>query len=152
MRKIIKIVLIALLILLVIFAVFADLPKGKSLFGHLDLALYLKLISLLGMLIALFVSMGYKRRVDVSQKYQRAKQVLADAESKAELQKHALKQVERKLKKAYAKKEKLLNQQISEAQAGYESRLKALKQQNLEMKEALAKMIRTLKRERDGRG
>lgn len=148
MLKLIKIVLIALLVLLVIFAVLADLPKGQALLGQLNLALYLKLISLLGLVIALFVSLGYKHRVDVSQKFRRAKEVLAEAEAKAERQKRSLEQMEANLKKAFAQKEQGLNDQIRETQRGYENRVKVLKKENIELKEALAKMMRVLKRER----
>ena len=152
MRKFLKITWVALLLLLVIFAVFADLPKGKALLGHLDLSLYLKLVSLLGLCIALFVSIGCKHRVDVSQKYRRAKQVLEEAEQKAERQQQALSNIEAALKESYAQKEQGLNSQIRETQDGYESRLKALKQQNIELKETLAKMIRAMKRERNSNG
>jgi hypothetical protein len=150
-RKLIKIVLGALLILLVVFAVFADLPAGKAfLAGYLDLALYLKMISLLGMLIALFLSMGYKHRVDASQKYRRANSVQVEAQAKAERHEKILQRMEQNLQKDYAKKEQGLNSQIKEAYAGYEKRLKNLKRQNIELKESLAKVVRALKRERSG--
>ncbi len=140
--------MIAILILLIGFAVLADLPVGKSLFGHLDLGLYLKLVSLLGLLIAFFMSMGYKHQVDASQKYRRANAVLAEAEAKANQQKQALDQIEQKLKKAYTQKEKGLNRQIKEAHMGYDSRVKTLKQQNIELKETVNKLMMALKRER----
>lgn len=146
--KFFKIILIALLILLVVFAVFADLPKGRVLLGHLDLAIYLKLVSLLGLLIALFVSIGYKRRVDVSQKYQRAKQVLEEAEEKSQRQDQALGEMEAALKARYHQKDQALSSQIREAQTGYETRLKALNEKNIELKESLAKTMAALKRER----
>lgn len=148
MRKFVKIVLATLLVLLVVFAVIADLPIGEQVIGHLDLALYLKLISLLGMVIALFFSMGYKQNVSGSHKYRRAKQVLSDAQEKAEQKKEVLEKLEDNLKATYALKEQELNRQINAAQVGYETRLKALKQQNLELKESVAKLTRALKRER----
>lgn len=152
MRKLVKIVLITSLILLVVFAVLVDLPIGKSLLTeHLDLALYLKLVSLLGLLIAFFISIGFKHRVDASQKYRRANTVLVEAQTKAERQKQTSAQIEKDLKKAYAQKEKALNHQIKDAYVGYEARLKDLKQQNFELKEALAKLMHVLKREREER-
>ena len=148
MRKLLKILLIALLLLLIVSAVITDLPVGKSLFGHLDLGLYLKVISIIGMLIAFFLSMGYKHRIDASQKYRRAGKVLEEAEAKAKQQKQTLEQMEANLKEAYAKKEAGLNRQIKEAHTGYENRVKDLKQQNIELKETVAKLMRALKRER----
>lgn len=151
MGKLVKIILFAVLILLIGSAVFTDLSQGKALLGHLDLGLYLKLVSLLGLLIALFVSMGYQRRMSASQKYRRASAVLAEAEAQAEQQKQAFERMEQNLKNQYAEKEKGLDRQIKEAHLGYENRLQSLNKKNIELKETVTKLMRALKRERGQR-
>ena len=72
MRKSIKIILITLLMLLIVFSILADMPIGQKWSVDIRLGLYLKLVSLAGLLIALFTAWGYRNKIQSSQKYRRA--------------------------------------------------------------------------------
>ena len=151
MRKFLKITLITLLLLLVLFAILAEMPFFKALPHHLEFALYLKLISLLGMLIALILVWSYKQKTVASQKFQRANQVLAEAEKTARQKQNALEQLEKKLKKEYAKKDQGLDAQIYQIKSGFEQRIKVLNEQNIELKDTVGKLMRALKKDRKDR-
>ena len=151
MRKFLKITLITFLFLLVLFAVLAEMPFFKALPHHLELALYLRLMSLLGMLIALVMIWTYKQKTVVSQKFQRANQILAEAEKTAKHKQDALEQLEKKLKKAYTEKDQGFDAQIYQIKSGFEQRIKVLNEQNIELKDTVSKLMRALKKERKNR-
>jgi DNA anti-recombination protein RmuC len=151
MRKLLKITLITLLLLLVLFAMLAEMQFFKRFPHHLEFALYLKLISLLGMLIALIMVWSHKQKTVASQKFQRANQVLAEAEKTAQRKQNALEQLEKKLKREYAKKDQGLDGQIYQIKSGFEQRIKVLNEQNIELKDTVSKLMRALKKERKDR-
>lgn len=151
MRKSIKIIMVTVLMLLVFFSIFADLPIGQELQKGMDLGLYLKLVSLLGLLIAVFLAWGYRSEVVASQKYRRADEVISQAEETFERKKKACDQMEKQLQARYDEKSKGLDAQIDEVKKAYKKRLKELKEQNMELKETVGKLMRTLKQERQQR-
>lgn len=151
MRKSIKIILITVLVLLVICSIFSDLPVGRELLKGLDLGLYLKLVSLLGLLIAVFLAWGYRGKVLASQKYRRADEAISQAEEVFERKKKACDQMEKRLQAKYDEKADGLDAQIDEVRKAYQKQLKELKEQNIELKETVGKLIRTLKQERQQR-
>ncbi len=139
------------MILLVIFSIMGDMPVGQVLQRSLNLTVYLRLASICGLLIAVFLSWGYKRNVEASQKFVRANEIVSQAEASAVRKQEVLAHMEQKLKDAYAAKEQGLDDQINQIQAGYQGRLKALQEQNMELKETVSKLMSTLKRERQKR-
>lgn len=147
MRGFLKVALILLLGLLIVLAVVADLPLGQKLAPLLGLGLYLKLISLLGMLALVLFAWGHKRGIEASQKYRRADEALKLAEATLERKRHVCDQMEQQLKEAFKKKEQGLDSQIEEVRMEYQQRLNALKTQNMELKETVAKLMSTLKRQ-----
>lgn len=151
-RKPIKILLFTLLILLVIFSILADMPIGRKIQQGLSLGIYLKLASLLGLVIAAFMAWGYRSQVEASQKYRRADEVVAKAEETYERKRQACAQMEKRLMAEYEQKTKGVDQQIDEVRRAYKKRLKELKEQNMELKETVGKLMRALKREREQRG
>lgn len=152
MRKTLKIILITLLMVLIIFSILSDLPIGRKLQQGLDLGLYLKLVSLLGLIFAALLAWGYRTGLQSSQKYRRADEVLAKAEEAFERKKKVCDQMESRLAEKYEKKSDGLDNQIEEVRREYQKRLKVLKAQNIELKETVAKLMRTLKQERQQRG
>lgn len=148
MGKTLKIVFMILLILLVAFSIMIDMPFAKSLRIDLDLGLYLKLVSLFGLIIAALIAWAHKSEVVSSQKYTRADEVLAQAEETLERKKEACKQMEKRLQAKFDEKEKGLDDQINLVRQAYQKRLNLLKEQNMELKETVGKLMRTLKRER----
>ncbi len=148
MRLFGKIALITLLFLLVIFSILADLPIGQALENTLDLRLYLKLISLLGLVIAALLAWAHKLGVEASQKYRRADEVLAQAQAAFERKKQACEQMEQRLKETFEQKEQGLDDQIDAVREEYQQRLVVLKEQNVELKETVAKLMRALKNEK----
>jgi len=143
-----KIALIVLLFLLVIFSILTDLPMGQALKNTLDLGLYLKLISLLGLVIAVFLAWAQKRRVEASQKYRHAEEVLAQAQAAFEHKKQACDQMDQRLKATYAQKEQALDDKIGQIRAHYQQQLMVLKEQNMELKETVGKLMNALKIEK----
>ena len=148
MRLFGKVALIALLFLLVVFSILADLPVGQALKNTLDLGLYLKLISLLGLMIAAFLAWAQKRRIEASQKYRRADEVLSQAQAAFERKKQACDQMDQRLKAAFAQKEQGLDDKIEQVKADYRQRIVALKEQNVELKETVGKLMQALKNEK----
>lgn len=144
MRFLGKTALIALLLLLIVFSVLADLPIGQALKIKLDLRLYLKLVSLLGLLIAVFVTWGYKLRIESSQKYRRADEVLTQAQETFDRKKKACDELEHRLNASFVQKEQALDQHIEEVKAKYQQRILVLKEQNVELKETVGKLMRAL--------
>ena len=151
MRKFLKITLFIMLFLLVLFAILAEMPFFKTLPHQLELTLYLRLVSLLGVLIVLVLVWSHKQKAATSQKYQRANQILAEAETTAKHKQQALEQLGKKLKKEFAEKDQGLDAQIHQIQSGYEQRIKTLNEQNMELKETVSKLMRALKKERKNR-
>ncbi len=139
------------MILLVIFSIMGDMPVGQVLQRSLNLTVYLRLASICGLLIAVFLSWGYKRNVEASQKFVRANEIVSQAEASAVRKQEVLDHMEQKLKDAYAVKEQGLDDQINQIQSGYQGRLKALQEQNMELKETVSKLMSALKRERQKR-
>lgn len=148
MRLFGKIALITLLFLLVIFSILADLPIGQVLKNTLDLRLYLKLISLLGLVIAVFLAWAHKLGVEASQKYRRADEVLAQAQAAFERKKQTCEQMEQRLAQTFEQREQGLDDQINQVREEYQQRLVVLKEQNVELKETVAKLMRALKNEK----
>jgi ubiquinone biosynthesis protein COQ9 len=148
MGKFIKVVLFTLLLVLVLFALLADLPFAETLHRYLDFALYTRLASLLGLLIALVWFWERKKRTDASQKFQRAQKVLAEAEETARRRQQAIEKIEHKLKSTYAEKDKGLDAQIHQIKSGFEQRIKTLNEQNIELKDTVSKLMAALKKER----
>jgi uncharacterized phage infection (PIP) family protein YhgE len=148
MGKFLKVILFTLLLVLVLFALLADLPFAETLHRYLDFALYTRLASLLGLLIALVWFWERKKRTDASQKIQRANEVLAETEETVRRKQQAIEQMEQKLTCEYAKKEKGLDAQIYQIKSGYEQRIKTLKEQNIELKDTVSKLMAALKKER----
>lgn len=151
MSKWFKIVFITLMILLVVFSIMGDWQVGEALKQGLNLTVYLRLVSICGLFIAVFLAWGYKRGVEASQKYVRANEILAQAEASAERKQKVMDAMEQNLKDAYDAKEQGLDDQINKINTEYQERLKALKEQNLELKETVNKLMATLKRERQNR-
>lgn len=146
MGKYLKVLLISLFVLLVVFAAMADRPIVSKMIGGVQLAPYLRLAGLLGLVIAVFLAWGYKRRIEASQKFVRAQEVLDQAEEKAERLKRESERLEQDLKADYEQKKLDLDELISEMKHDYEERLMALKEQNIELKESVGKLMRIVKK------
>ncbi|MBI5064086.1 MAG: hypothetical protein HZB87_11665 [Desulfatitalea sp.] len=148
MAKLIKILAIMALVLLVVFSAIADRPMAKEWMGGMDLSLYLRLVAILGLIIALFRAWGYKRKVEASQKYQRAQEVLNQAGISAERKQRAMDELEQRLLAQYAQKEQDLNLAMDQAKADYQNRLMALKEQNMKLKETVANLMQEIKKKK----
>ena len=150
MRLFIKIAVMTLLFLLVAFSILADLPIGAALNKSLDLRLYTKLVSIFGLLIVVFYIWAQRRRLEMSQKFKRADEILAQAESNIERKKQFCDQMEKCLKDSYEKKERELADQIDAVRQEYQTRINQLKAQNMELKETVANLMRALKNKQTG--
>ena len=149
-RLVIQIVLIAAFFLLIIFAIITDLPMGQRLPSLLNLGIYLKLISLFGMVTLALFAWGRKRQIETSQKYRRADEVLAQAEAAFERKRQLCDQMEQRLKAPLANRGQETGVQIDEVRAEFQQRLEGLKQQNLELKETVAKLMGIVKKRKQG--
>ena len=146
MGKYLKVLVISLFVLLVVFAAVADRPIVSKMIGGVPLGPYLRLAGLLGLVVAVFLAWGYKRRIEASQKFIRAQEVLDQAGEKAERLKRESERLEQDLKAQYEKKKLDLDERISEMKHDYEERLMALKEQNIELKESVGKLMRIAKK------
>jgi hypothetical protein len=151
MRKFIKILLISLLMLLIIFSILSDMPIGRKWTFDLRLGLYLKLVSLAGLLIAFFAAWGYRNKVQSSQKYRRADEVITKAQEALERKKEACAQMEKRLQAKYDEKEKGVEDQVEQVRRTYQKRLNELQRQNIELKETVGKLMQAIKQERQHR-
>lgn len=151
MRKTIKVLLITLLMLLIVFSILADMHIGQKGSFDIRLGLYLKLLSLVGLLIALITAWGYRNKIQSSQKYRRADEVVSKAQEAYERKKEACAQMEKRLHDKYDEKEKGVDDQIEEVRRTYQKRLNELQKQNMELKETVGKLMQTIKEERQQR-
>lgn len=146
MYKYLKIFVIMLFVLLVVFGAIADRPVVEQFFGGLHLAPYLRAISILGMVVAVFLAWGYKRKIEASQKYVRAQEILTEAGEKAERAKRESERLEEKRQADYEQKKIDLDEQISQMKQTYEERIRALKEQNIALKESVGKLMQMVKK------
>ena len=146
MGKFLKVILITLFVSLVVFAAIAERPIAVKLMTGLNLALYLRLVVLLGLVIAVFLSWGYKRKIEASQKYVRAQEIVDQAGEKAERAKRENERMEEKLKAEYDQKKLNLDEQLLQMRHEYEERIRGLKEQNIELKESVGKLMHLVKK------
>lgn len=148
---VLKITVIVILLVLVVFSALADMPfiqarwHMETWLGGLDRMIYIRLVSLAGLVIACFYAWGYKRKVEASQKYRRSKEVIAAAETAAAAKRQTMVRLEETLKADYAAKEQALRKDIERKSQDYDQRLQALREQNLQLKEAVGKLMAKLK-------
>lgn len=145
MIKSIKIILITALIVLVGFAALAHRISFPHWLQGLNVALYLRLVALIGLVIAFLVALGYRRKMEISQRYRRSQEVLAEAEIAAQRKQGALQQLQNKLEAQYTEKERLLNEEMEKIKAEYIDQIKVLKQQNLKLKETVSALMQAVK-------
>jgi hypothetical protein len=145
MRKTIKIFLLTLLFLLIIFSAVADLPVLRKIPIVIESTLYLRIISILGLIIAAVIVWNHRRKMEVSQKYRRADQLIVEAEASARQKETALQQAEEQMKAEWTLKEKELESRLVEVQKEYQEQMRALKEQNMILKEHVAKLMGALK-------
>jgi biopolymer transport protein ExbB/TolQ len=148
LAKLIKIVTMGAMALLVVFAAIADQPMARRWMGGMDLSFYLRIVVILGLIIAAFRAWGYKREVEASQKYQRAQEVLNQAGMNAERKQRAMDELEQRLQEKYAQKEQDLSAALDQAKADFQNRLIALKEQNMKLKEEVANLMQEIKRKK----
>lgn len=127
-------------------AFFAERPEISSLFHLVNFSFYVRVVSILGMIIAVLLAWGFKRRIETSQKYRRADQMIAEAKATAERHVRNAKLVEDKLKADYEQKNEALSDQLAELADEHRDQLKILKAQNVELKEEVSKLMRALKK------
>jgi nitrogen fixation-related uncharacterized protein len=148
MKKFFKILAMVALLILVVFSLLADLPFMRQVEKGLSLAVYIRLASVLGLVALVFFAWGHKRQIESSQKFRRADEVLAQAESTA-VRRHAeLERLKGRLESDFAEKEAQLDQQIGQSVVAYQARLNRLQEQNVELKETVNKLMKALKAER----
>ncbi len=146
MGKSLKVVLTTLFVSLVVFAAIADSSIAVKLMDGLNLALYLRLVALLGLIIAVFLAWGYKRKLEASQKYVHAQEILDQAGEKAERTKRQNERMAEKLKVEYDQKKMGLDEHILQMKHEYEERIRGLKEQNIELKESVGKLMHLVKK------
>ncbi|RJQ70970.1 MAG: hypothetical protein C4519_20425 [Desulfobacteraceae bacterium] len=145
MLRFIQVVFAATVLVMVVFAVTVDSSGAGNHFEILDLATYMRIASILGLLIAAFMAWGYKKKIEASQRFLRARQVLAEAEATAERKQRAVEQLEGTLKAQFAEKEMVLKEEIEKIKSDYAERLAALKEQNMRLKETVSKLMQAVK-------
>lgn len=146
MARMFKVIFVTVLIVTVVFAFIAEMTWPQKFFNFLDLAAYIRIASIIGLLIAAFMAWGYKRGIEASQKYLRAQHVLAEAELAAERKQCVIAQLEESLKAQFAEKETLLQEDVKKIRADYNEQLTSLKEQNLRLKETVSKLMQALKK------
>lgn len=143
--KLLKIALITLLVLLVLFAAIADSLMVRNMLGGLNLATYLRFVGILGLIIAAFLAWGHKRKIEASQKYRRAGELLAEAEAVVQRKQQACKQMEDEFKATFDQQKQQLEERIVQIEDQYKARLRDLKGQNIALKETVGKLMDTIK-------
>ncbi|MBT8342025.1 MAG: hypothetical protein HKP58_14870 [Desulfatitalea sp.] len=149
MRYIAKISMLTLLMVMILLAALADVSFFKQwLQGHLDVALYLRLVAILGLLIVFPLAWAYKLKVQASHKYRRADEVLARATAKAENEQRAAEKLRQRLEAEFSNKEKTLNEELEEIKQTYHQKINDLKAKNVQLKEAVASLMHAVKTRR----
>lgn len=146
MKPLFKVIVLTLFVLLVVFAALADHPIVSTMTGGVPLGPYLRLGGLLGLIIAVFLAWGRKRRIEASQKFVRAQEVLDQAGRKAEKLKKESERLEKELRAEYDRKKADLDERITRMKQAYEDEIRALKERNIELKESVGKLMGMVKK------
>lgn len=149
--RLVKIVLWILIILLVALALVVERPVVASLLGQVNLQYYYRAAILTGLIVALLLAWGYKRKVEASRRYAQAEKILAQAEATAKRRERACMLLEEKIKAGYADKEKGWLQQITALRLEHKQQLALLQTQNRQFRQALDVMLKTVRRKKDPR-
>lgn len=150
MLKLLKIILLALLILLVFMGLVADKPQVSAIFNIMHFAFYVRMVSLLGLIIVVFMAWGFKRRIETSQKYRRADDIIAEAETTAKRNERKAMLIEEKLNADYQQKTKSVADQLTQLKNEHQNQLMALKKQNVQLKEEMSKIMSVIKKKQTG--
>jgi hypothetical protein len=145
MRKGVKIGLLMLLFLLVLFSFIGEWRGLSGFRGLVDLTVYTRIVSVLGLTLVVLLVWHHKRQMEISQKYRRADQILVEAAAAAKQKEGALKQFEAQASAILAQKEQELSTRLSLIQSEHQRQLLALKEQNVALKETVGKLMQALK-------
>ena len=146
MTRLVKIICLVFFLLLILFAAFAEAPFIRGQIPIINLAFYLRLVTLAGLIIAVFLAWGFKCKIEATQKYRRAQEVLAQAETVAERKQKEADQLSEKLQAEFARKENAWLAEKCQLKADFDQHLMDLKKQNMQLKEAVSNLLQTLKK------
>lgn len=149
MAKYLKVAFATFVMLMVLFALAADTRWIKDFSQGLDLAIYIRIASVIGLFIAVFVAWGYKKKIETSQRYLRAQQVMSQAEISAEHKQREICRREEALQAQFDEKERALKDEIQKIKVDYDERLSALKEQNMQLKETVAKLMQAVRKRKE---
>ena len=151
MRAFFKLCFIGVVGLAVFLATAVEMDFMRSIPGLFDFAAYIRIASLLLLLIAMFLALGYMKKIQASQKYSRAKEMLAEAEETSKRKQTAAMELEERLKATYAEKEKGLDREVEQLKKQCREELRDLKQQNIALKESVSKLMAIVKKRTNGK-
>lgn len=137
------------MIVLVIFAVAADRFTYSELIGGVTFAAYIRVASLLGLVILLFYAIGFRQKIVLSQKYRRAHEVLAQAESDAERKQRSLEKARGDLEAEFKNREQAVTEQKESLEADYKEKIVQLKEQNIKLKETVSRLMLEIKKKKE---
>lgn len=140
----VKIVLQIVVGLLVTLALIVERPVVASLLGSLNLEYYYKAALVVAMIVAFVLAWGYKHKIEASQHYQQAQNILAAAKAAAKRRERACMLLEEKMKADVGEKERALLEQIETLRREHRAETARLQNENLQLKQTLAGLMQNV--------
>ena len=147
MRLLINSILAALLIVTVWASIFFKDTALTAYFDVSALSTYLRIISILWLILAIALALGFKRRIEMSQKYRQADKILAESKAAAKRKERAAMLLEEKLRAGYDRKVDEMRAEMDEMTVDYKKKLLLLKTQNLKLKDMASKLLKIVKKQ-----
>ena len=146
MRLIIHSILAVFLIVAVWASIFLKDTALTAYFDVSNLATYIRIISILWSILAIALALGYKRRIEMSQKYRQADKIVAESKAAAKRKERAAMLLEEKLRAGYDRKVDVMKAEMDEMTVDHKKQLLLLKTQNLKLKDTASKLLNIIKK------
>ncbi|GEM_PF-1392994 len=148
MSKFLKAIPVALFLLLAASTVISewkpDLTVGELISGPA----FWRVAVLLGLLALVYLSWGFLRKLEASQKYRRAEDVLREARQVAEREKEAALERHRQLEDECRRKLAEKEAELARERARLRAYAKKVERQNLELKATVGRLMKMVKQKR----
>ncbi len=148
MSKFLKLVPVAVFILLAASTLTSEWRPDLSLQELLSGPLFWRVSILLVLLALVYYGWGFVRRVEASQKYRRAEEVLEEARKKAENEKDAASQLRKKIETECQRKLAEKQRELERETVKLKEYIKTIEHQNLELKATVGRLMRLLKKKK----
>lgn len=145
MTRILKLIPIALFLLLAASTVISEWKPDLTLQELISGPVFWKMAVLLILLAMVYWGWGFLRKVEASQKYRRADDVLKEARRIAEREKEAALELQKRVEKECSRKMAEKEAELKREKARLKEYVKKIERQNLELKATVGRLMKLVK-------